>query len=147
MTKYKFMTAERKGTYSNYPYPEKVLPAMNGEPIVCRHGWHACDETQVHHWFNFRVAEVEADSWIECDDKCVTVDEVRILREGTLDVVAFAQACANHAQMHAARDAARAARDAARAARDAARDAAHKAEFAWQNQWILEHIQWEGENV
>jgi hypothetical protein len=129
MLKYKFMTKDRQGPYSHYDYPEKVLPALEGDVVECEHGWHACSEEQLYYWFNFRVMEVEADSWVEFGDKCATTQEVHILREGTLDIVAFAQACAERAQGYAAVSAAAYAVSAAAYAADAA-SAAYTAAYA-----------------
>jgi hypothetical protein len=101
-TRYKFMTNDRRGPYSGVEYPRGTLPALPGEPVPCKHGWHASRRTTLTDWLDWRIAEVQAESWLDAGNKCVTTGEVTILREGTLDVVAFAQACAERVARSAA---------------------------------------------
>ena len=92
MTYYKCLDADGKSCHGGkkiaWPMPShgrpgKWLPALNGKPALCDHGYHFCRDEQVLSWLSPMLCEVEVERETEIivgDDKCVTVGHMRIVR-------------------------------------------------------------------
>lgn len=84
--------------------PGEWLPALEGEPVACEHGYHLMREQDLPLWPGWHLYEVEVDGEVvESDDKVVTTARCRLVRKlawGETELLTWLADCAEHVLPH-----------------------------------------------